>query len=63
MALSYTTCFPFEIRSYMTPEGLNKQIVIPNTEYSEAEETRPKKLAKAEACQNITRIAEEEERF
>ena len=54
---------PLEIRSTMTQEELNKRISIANNEYPEAEETRSRRLAKAEAFKNFARIAEDEERF
>ena len=48
----------------MTPEELNKRIIIANNkEYSEADVRRPKRLAKADACKNIARITEDEEQF
>ena len=53
-----------EIRSTMTLEELNKRLVVAyNKEHPEVEVTRPRRLAKAEVCENIARIAEDEERF
>lgn len=46
---------PFEIRSTMTPEELNKRIVVANKAYPEAEVTRPKKLAKTNPEAEVTR--------
>ena len=55
---------PLEIHSTMTPEELNKRIIIANNkEHSEADVRRPKRLAKADACKNIARITEDEEQF
>ena len=56
---------PLEIRSTMTQEELNKRISIANTkEHLRLERSRrSRRLAKAEACKNISRIAEDEERF
>jgi len=46
----------------MTPEELNKQIIITNNkEHSEADMRKPKRLAKADTCKNIARITEHEQ--
>jgi len=53
---------PLQIRSMMTPEELNKRIIIANNKgHSQADVRRPTRLAKADACKNIARITEHEE--
>ena len=52
---------PPEIRPTMTPEELNKRIIIANKAYPESEVTRPGRMTKADSCKNIARIAEDEE--
>jgi len=53
---------PLQIRSTITPEELNKRIIIANNkEHSQPHVRRPTRLAKADACKNIARITEHEE--
>ena len=47
----------------MTPEELNKPIVVANKAHPESQVTRPKRLARIDGSKKITSSAEDEECF